>query len=358
MPRVAVVVGARPQFVKAAALAYARSAGDVGCEEFLVHTGQHHGAMSEVFFDELPLPTPAHHLGVAGGSHAEQTGRMLLALDPVFAAEDPDAVLVFGDTNSTLAATLVAVKRGIPVVHVEAGVRSFDWSMPEEVNRVLVDRAATLRCCPSVAAADRLADEGIRDGVHVVGDVMQDVLVRSARRLGDANPAAERLGLPHHGYVLATVHRAVVADDAVALGAIVADFAAVAAAGLSVVWPVHPRTRLTLGAGWTPPPGVVPVEPLGHLDTVALARGAAAVATDSGGLQKEAVWLGTPVVILRDATEWPELVTAGAAVLSPPARGDVADAVLSAAAGPRPAPQLTDDDAAARVYDAMRSLWS
>lgn len=312
--RIVTVVGARPQFVKAAAVSAVIAISD-GVEELLVHTGQHYdAAMSDVFFSELGIPAPKFHLGVGSASHGAQTGEMLRTLEPIIVAQEPDAVMVYGDTNSTLAAALVAAKLHVPVVHVEAGLRSFDKRMPEEINRILTDHVSTALLCPSERSVANLAAEGINDGVALVGDVMYDVLETTLQRVGDHNPVADRLGLAKDGYAVFTMHRAALTDDPVATEAVLGAIDAIARQGLPVVFPVHPRLRGSVGSRAFAP-GVHLIDPLGYRDMVALVRGSRVVITDSGGLQKEAAWLGTPCITIRDTTEWVETLDTGWNVL-------------------------------------------
>ncbi len=308
--RIVSVVGTRPQLIKAAALVPALRARH---EEVFVDTGQHWDeAMAGSFFAELSLPRPDHSLGVGGFGHAEQTARMLLALEPVLLGERPDAVLVYGDTNSTLAGALAAAKLGIPVAHVEAGLRSFDRRMPEEINRVVADHLSSWLFAPTPAAVANLAAEGVTDGVHEVGDLMQDLAGRVGREVGDPSALASvagALGLPlaPGGYAFATVHRAENRDpDAMrAWAAILAD----AAATRAVVLALHPGTKAALdSAGIVLDPRVHVVPPQGYRTTLTLQLHAAAVLTDSGGVQREAAWLRTPCLVLRDRTEWVEAV--------------------------------------------------
>ena len=325
--RILSVVGTRPQLIKAAALQPAlRSRHD----EVFVDTGQHWDeSMAGAFFTELGLARPDHSLGVGGGGHGDQTGRMLVALEPILHAERPDAVLVYGDTNSTLAGALAAAKLGIPVAHVEAGLRSFDRRMPEELNRVVADHLATWSFAPTPAAVANLAAEGIRDGVLEVGDLMQDLAarvsvdVRDPGVLGGIEAAlagsAPGLRLRPGGYVFATIHRAENRDpDAIrAWAAILGDAAGGPSAGGAPVGPrerpvvlaLHPGTRAAVAAaGVTLPPAIRVVDPLGSRTTLALQLHAAAVLTDSGGVQREAAWLRTPCLVLRGTTEWVEAV--------------------------------------------------
>ncbi len=310
--RIVSVVGTRPQLIKAAALAPILRRDHV---EVFVDTGQHWDeAMAGAFFRELDLPRPDHMLGVGGGSHGEQTARMLERLEPILVAEHPDAVLVYGDTNSTLVGALASAKLGIPVAHAEAGLRSFDRRMPEELNRVMADHLSTWLFAPTPAAVENLAAEGIRDGVLLVGDLMQDLAARVSAEVRDASVLAGiagSLGLPlvPGGYAFATVHRAENRDpDAMRAWS---SLLAAAAAARTVVLALHPGTAAALREGGVGlAPGIHVVAPQGYRTTLALQLHAAAVLTDSGGVQREAAWLRTPCLILRDRTEWVEAVAA------------------------------------------------
>ncbi len=342
--RIVSVVGARPQFIKAAPVCRALRA--AGHDEVLVHSGQHFDhAMSQVFFDELGIPAPDHNLGVAGGSHGAMTGQMLELLERLFVEVAPDTVLVYGDTNTTLAAGLAAAKIHIPVAHVEAGLRSFNRAMPEEINRVLTDHLSELLFCPTEIAVANLAAEGITDGVHQVGDVMLDAARHHAEH-ADPAKAAARYGLTPGGYYLATVHRAATADDPVALAGVVEAFASL---DLPVLWPVHPRTRKALESGGLASRDAVGsgadaagssalrlVEPLSYVETNALLRGAAALLTDSGGMQKEAYFFAVPCVTLREETEWVETVEAGWNRLAGTDPARIAEAVSAVRSGEPP----------------------
>ncbi len=298
------MVGARPQFVKAAPLSRALRR---RLREVLVHTGQHYDReMSGAFFDELGIPPPDRNLGIGSGSHGEMTGRMLEALEGVLREVGPAMVVVLGDTNSTLAGALAAAKLGIPVAHVEAGLRSFDPRMPEEINRRLTDHVSSLLFAPTVAAVANLRREGITRGVHRVGDVMQDAvlanLARARRRVGAVRPPGE--------YYLATLHRQENVDDPARLRAILS---ALERLPRPVVWPLHPRTRRRLREWGLRPGGTIRiVPPASYLEMLVLEEGARAILTDSGGVQKEAFLLGRPCITLRDTTEWVETVAAGA----------------------------------------------
>jgi UDP-N-acetylglucosamine 2-epimerase len=305
-PTVLTVVGARPQFVKAAPLSRALRR---HLREVLVHTGQHYDyEMSASFFEQLELPEPDRHLGIGSGRHGAMTGRMLEALEAAIGEEHPDAVLVYGDTNSTLAGALAAAKMHVPIIHVEAGLRSFDRRMPEEVNRRLTDHVSSLLFCPTTAAVQNLRREGIRRGVHNAGDVMMDaVLDNLARARKKAKP---EVALPPRTYYLATVHRQENVDDDARLRAILGELARLP---LPTLVPLHPRTRKRLEALGLSAQGLVRfLRPAPYLEMLLLTSGARAVLTDSGGLQKEAFILGTPCLTLRDTTEWVETVAAGA----------------------------------------------
>jgi UDP-N-acetylglucosamine 2-epimerase len=309
--RIVSVVGTRPQLIKAAALLPAlRSRHD----EIFVDTGQHYDeAMAGSFFAELGLPRPDHSLGIGGGSQAEQTGRMLPAIEAVLIATRPAAVLVYGDTNSTLAGALAAAKLGVPVAHVEAGLRSFDRRMPEEINRVVADHLSRWLFAPTPTAVANLAAEGVVDGVTLVGDVMQDLAARVSAEVRDpaalaATGPGSELGLAPGGYLFATVHRAENRSGP-AIAAWTRLLAEVARPERPVVLALHPGTRAALASlGATMSGDVRVIEPQGYRTTLALELHAAAVLTDSGGIQREAAWLGVPCLVLRDTTEWVEAV--------------------------------------------------
>jgi len=303
------VVGARPQFVKAAPVSRALAEG--GIDEVLVHTGQHHDTqMSQVFFDELDIPAPRHNLEIHGGGHGDMTGRMLTALEPIVMAERPDMVLVYGDTNSTLAGALVASKLHIPIAHVEAGLRSFNRRMPEEINRILTDHLSALLLCPTRTAVGNLAAEGITQGVHMVGDVMYDATLLARRIAESRSHILATLGLAPSAYALATVHRAENTDDPARLATIL-DWLRAQAREQRVVLPIHPRTRTRAAAAGLDFAGIVTCDPVGYIDMACLLGHANAVYTDSGGVQKEAYFHRTPCVTLRDETEWVETIECG-----------------------------------------------
>lgn len=333
--KVVTIVGARPQFIKAAGVSRVIRR---HVQEILVHTGQHYDyEMAGIFFDGLGLPAPDYDLGVGSGSHGEQTGDMLKGIEKVLRSETPDKAMVYGDTNSTLAGALAAAKLGIPVIHVEAGLRSFNRTMPEEINRVVTDHLSDLLLCPSSTAVRNLAAEGIRRNVHLVGDVMLDILDWArGPALEKAEEVLGRLNVHGREFLLVTVHRSENTDRVERLIEIVR-----ALNGLSepVVFPVHPRTQKALEvAGLRLGAHVRMIDPIGYLDMLALSASSRMILTDSGGLQKEAYWLGVPCLTLRDETEWVETVEAGwnmivgidgerirraVASFKPPARRDV-----------------------------------
>jgi UDP-GlcNAc3NAcA epimerase len=301
------VVGARPQFVKAAVLSEKlRQKG----KEILVHTGQHYDDnMSQVFFDELGIPKPDIHLGIGGGSHAEQTGYMLIELEKVLLQERPDWCIVFGDTNSTLAGALAAAKIHIPVAHVEAGLRSFNKEMPEEINRILCDHVSDALFCPTQNAADLLQNEGITEGVYIVGDVMADVFKRSLVRAEESSTILAKLKLQPKSYILVTVHRAGNTDNLENLRTLLETLGDLKQ---PVVFPMHPRTRNVVQAEKIHvPQNVMVIDPVGYFDILKLESNASAIMTDSGGMQKEAYWAGVRCITLREETEWMETVEAG-----------------------------------------------
>ena len=308
--RIVSLVGNRPQFVKAAPLCIALRAQG---EEILVHSGQHYDPeLADLFFDELGIPSPDHALDVGPGTPVHQIAIMMERFEHVVRDEKPDAVLVYGDTTTTLAGALVAAKCGIPLAHVEAGLRSFDKTMPEEQNRVVTDHLSDVLLCPTRQAVDNLAAEGITRGVHLVGDVMFDA-GRMFAPLAEHRGAPAAHGLEPGGYLLVTIHRAAATDTPEALDAMVQVLASL---GRPAIFPVHPRTRAKLQAGgrWDAlqdVPGLILAPPVGYLDFTSLLMGAEAVVTDSGGVQKEAYFHGVPCVTLRDTTEWVETVEGG-----------------------------------------------
>ena len=353
--KVLTVIGNRPQFIKAAAVSPPLRREH---EEILVHTGQHFDdTLSAVFFAELGLPAPDRQLGIALGTSSSQTSRMLAALEPVLAEESPDAVLVYGDTNSTLAGALAGAQAQIPVAHVEAGMRSFDRSMPEELNRVLTDHASSLLLCSTDVAMTNLRHEAVAGRAELVGDVMVDVAMAIQPEARERIDLLEARGLTRGEYVLATAHRAGNVDDPERLARLVELLIGLP---LPVVLPLHPRTDARLrSAGLhdrlADAPGVTLTEPVGYFELTALLCNARAVVTDSGGLQKEAYLAGVPCITLRPNTEWTETVEAGWNVLTDLDR----DRVLAALQREPPAvapPLYGDGHAGERVVAALTTL--
>ena len=308
--KILTIVGARPQFIKAAAVSRAIRQAE-GFDEVMVHTGQHFDRnMSDVFFDELDIPKPRHRLDINGGGHGDMTGRMLMAIEPVMIAEKPDWVVVYGDTNSTLAGSLTASKLHIPVAHVEAGLRSFNRRMPEEINRLVTDHLSTLHLCPTTTAVANLAAEGVTKGVHHLGDVMYDATLFAIEKAAKSSDVLTELELAPSGYALATVHRPENTDDPVQLGAVLR-FLREKARVRPVILPLHPRTRAAVSRMGLALDGLRVIDPVGYLDMAKLLHHAVEVYTDSGGLQKEAYFHRVPCVTLRDETEWTETITHG-----------------------------------------------
>lgn len=334
MIKITTVVGARPQFVKAAAIS--REIRDNFSEtvrEVIVHTGQHHDEnMSQVFFDQLDIPRPDFNLEIAGGRHGEMTGRMLGSLESVFVDQKPDWVLVYGDTNSTLAGALAAAKLHIPVAHVEAGLRSFNMRMPEEINRILTDRVSSLLFCPTETAVKNLRNEGMAAGIHQVGDVMFDVAMFYGERAREESTALTDWKLAEKGFALATCHRAENTDDPERLEAILAALAQIAQEKMPVVLPLHPRTRNKVsefGFGHYLE-RLVTTGPLGFLDMIAVEQSAQVILTDSGGVQKEAFFFEVPCVTMREETEWVETVELGWNTLAGADRTRIVEAFVGA----------------------------
>lgn len=358
MKTVLTVVGARPQFIKAAPLS--RAVQQRGAfRELLVHTGQHYDAnMSDVFFSELGIAPPARYLGISGGNHGAMTGAMLAALEEVYLDLKPDAVIVYGDTNSTLAGALAASKLHIPVVHIEAGLRSFNRRMPEEQNRVLTDHLSDLLLVPSEVARRNLESEGIKGSAVVqVGDIMYDAARQFGAIAGKSSTVLADNGLVDGGYVLSTIHRAENTDDPDRLFAIV-EALDVVAETLPVVLPLHPRTRAVLDRAERSPSRVKLIPPVGYLDMVRLEAGAAVIATDSGGVQKEAYFQGVPCITLRDETEWIELIESGWNRLVPPlSSAQIALAILEArgSTGQQVQP-YGDGNAASKIVSAIEAM--
>lgn len=343
------VVGARPQFIKAAMVSRVIRP---HCQEIIVHTGQHYDEnLSQIFFEEFKMPRPDIHLGVGSGTHAEQTGKMMIGIEKVLLEYKPDWLLVYGDTNSTLAGTLAAVKVRVPVAHVEAGLRSFNRDMPEELNRVLCDTVSDVLFCPIEQAVHNLVEEGIRHNVFLVGDVMADAIeyyIHLARKHSDI---LERYGLKKKSYALVTIHRAGNTDDESKLSALLNSLGQL---DLLVVFPVHPRTKKAIEQyNLSLAKNILMIEPIGYFDMLQLEENADCILTDSGGIQKEAYLLGVRCITLREETEWIETVSAGWNQLV----GTDSDAIISAVTRWRPMgqrmPIYGDGHAAEKIRDVL-----
>jgi UDP-GlcNAc3NAcA epimerase len=353
--KVVSIVGARPQFIKAAALTRVLDS-NAPFEYLLVHTGQHYDqALSEIFFEELEIPKPDYCLEVGSGNHGAQTGKMLRSIEEVLLQVMPDMTLVFGDTNSTLAGALAAAKLHIPVAHVEAGLRSFNRRMPEEINRVLTDHASDLLFAPTAASVENLTNEGLAiDRIFAVGDVMYDVALYYGEKAERRSRILEQLGLKPKQYVLATIHRAENTDDAQRLRTIF-DGLDLVAREVNVVVPLHPRTLHAAKRCGIAFKHAQVIEPVGYLDMVMLEKHSRLIATDSGGVQKEAFFYNVPCVTLRSETEWLELLELGwNRVVPPSAPAKIAEAILEnldrsgASASP-----YGNGDAARKIIDVI-----
>lgn len=353
MARFIVVAGARPNFMKIApVLAELDRRGE---RATLVHTGQHYDvAMSDVFFDELGIPSPDHHLEVGSASHAVQTARIMEAFEPVVLDERPEIVVVAGDVNSTVACALVAAKLGVEVAHIEAGLRSRDWAMPEEINRLVTDRLSQYLLAPSQDGVDNLRAEGYSDdAIHLVGNVMVDTLLNNIER-AKARPTLDDLGLVPGLYALLTLHRPSNVDDPATLSGLLKAIATIAEL-IPVLWPIHPRIRSRIEA-IDLPAGVRLMEPAGYLDFLALQASAKLVLTDSGGLQEETTTLGVPCLTLRENTERPITIEEGTNQLAgtdPTRIANLAQEILSGSAPRLRRPHLWDGRAASRIVDAL-----
>lgn len=314
-----------------------------GIVESTIHTGQHYDPlMSQIFFDELEILAPQCHLSIGSGSHGAQTGRMIEAIEGALIDRRPDWVVLFGDTNTTLAGAIAAAKLHIPIAHVEAGLRSFNRRMPEEINRILTDHASTLLFTPTPTATNNLLNEGIsRKQIYEVGDVMLDAVLFYRDRADKVSTIVSDVGLTAKQYVLATIHRAENTDDSERLQRILSAFVDLAN-HLPIVFPVHPRTRgviEALGSRTPSHPNLHLLEPLGYLDMIQLEKSAAVILTDSGGIQKEALFLQVPCVVIREQTEWVENLSSGISFLTPPTSSA---ALVDAALKARNCHQITD----------------
>jgi len=330
--KVVSIVGARPQFIKLAPLSKALR--EAGFKEVIVHTGQHYDDnMSELFFKELEIPEPDYNLGIGSGSHGEQTGRMLIAIEDILLKEKPNLVIIYGDTNSTLAGALASSKLHIPLSHIEAGLRSFNKNMPEEINRIVADHLSSLLFAPTETAIENLRREGIEKGVYLVGDIMFDALMHFSRISDAKSKILETLNLKPKEYYLATIHRAENTDNYERLKNILETLSSL---DKPVIFPVHPRTRNRITVHkleFLLKGSLVTVEPVGYLDMISLEKNAYAILTDSGGVQKEAFWLRVPCITLRDETEWVETVRYGWNRLVGADKEKILDAVKSISPG-------------------------
>jgi len=338
--KIVTIIGARPQFIKAATISRAIAAHNrltpesSPLTEVIIHTGQHYDDnMSAIFFRQLEIPEPNYNLNIGSCYHGVQTGRMMIAIEDVLLKENPDWILIYGDTNSTLAGALAAAKLHIRIAHVEAGLRSYNRLMPEEINRIVADQLSNLLFCPSQVAVSNLAAEGIINGVTVTGDVMADALQFAALKAATQSDILPRLGLQPKGYLLATVHRAENTDDHDRLGNIMHALSKLAESEV-VVLPLHPRTKKIL-EDTSPsllafsPSRLQLIDPVGYFDIIALEKSASKILTDSGGMQKEAYWLKVPCITLRDATEWIETVESGWNILGGANCDRISEAVRS-----------------------------
>lgn len=359
--KIVTVIGARPQFVKAATVSAAivqQSKRGAAIEEVLVHTGQHYDPnMSQIFFDQLGMPRPKYNLAVGSGSHGAMTGKMLGAVEQILIDEKPDWLLVYGDTNSTLAGALAAAKLHVPVCHVEAGLRSFDKRMPEEINRILTDHVSELLLCPTQAAITNLRNEGVARGVHHVGDVMYDAALIFAKVAGSSSDVLARYGLAPKGFLLATVHRAENTDDPTRLAGILKALTNLASDACPLLLPLHPRTRATLKSRGLEQllernPALKTVEPVPFLDMIVLEQQAKLILTDSGGVQKEAYFHRVPCVTLRDETEWVETIDAGWNQLAGADQRRIEQAAAAAKPG-RAIDEYGDGNAAGKVVELL-----
>ena len=324
--KIITIIGARPQFIKAAVISRAIRQRSEEIQELIIHTGQHFDAnMSDIFFEELDIPKPDFHLGVGGGTHGQNTGRMLEKIEEVLLQEKPDYVLVYGDTDSTLAGTLAAVKLHIPVAHVEAGLRSFNRKMPEEINRILTDHASDLLFTPTLTAVKNLQNEGVGvSKIKQVGDVMFDAALFYGAKVEQHSTLLKDLGIASKAYALVTLHRAENVDNKARLASI---FAGLAKYNKPIILPLHPRTKKMMeGFGILLPTNIKIIDPIGYLDMILLEKHADLIATDSGGVQKEAYFHKVPCITMRDQTEWIELVEHGVNILT----GADTDAIIAA----------------------------
>lgn len=345
------VVGARPQFVKSAPVSKAII--DAGHDEFIIHTGQHYDyGMSKVFFDELDIKEPYVNLNIGSGTHGNQTGQMLIGIETVLMDQKPDIVLVYGDTNSTLAGALAAVKLGIKLAHIEAGLRSYNRQMPEEHNRVLTDHCSDLLFCPTRTAVDNLASEGIRNGVHLVGDTMYDAILKFIQVASQQSNILKELNLEPKYYTLATIHRPYNTDNPDVLAAILDAFARTQQ---TIIFPIHPRTMKVIStSNLSIPKNVVIIKPIGYLDMLNLEQNSETILTDSGGIQKEAYFLKVKCLTLRPETEWVETTSTGWNILVGTDTDRIVSAMETKLDADLPHPQLFGDgNASAKIVSLL-----
>lgn len=350
------IVGARPQFIKAAPVSNALRKNH---SEFLVHTGQHYDEnMSRLFFDELGIPAPDVNLEIGSGPHGEQTGRMLVGIEKILVEKKPDLVLVYGDTNSTLAGAIAAAKLHIPIGHVEAGLRSFNRRMPEEINRILTDKISNYLFCPTSTAVAHLQKEGITAGVHRTGDVMYDAALHFAGLAEKKESVLAKLGIEHKHYLLATCHRPQNTDDEQALTGIVEAFIE---SGETVVFPVHPRTSVFLKKfglleRMIKTKNMMPIEPVGYLEMLQLEKFAKKILTDSGGVQKEAYFFKVPCITMRPETEWVETVEDGWNILTGSDKRKILQAITGFSPTHEQKNHYGDGRASERIADILSSI--
>jgi len=363
--KIVTILGARPQFIKASPVSkaiadYNQSLSDSSesIRELIIHTGQHYDHnMSRIFFEDMQIPEPHLNLGVGSGSHGKQTGEMLIRIENVLKTEKPDWVLVYGDTNSTLAGALAGIKLHIPVAHVEAGLRSYNRSMPEEHNRVLTDHCADLLLCPSQTAVENLKKERVNQGVHLVGDTMYDAVLQFGEIARGRSTILQDLNLKPGGYLLATVHRPYNTDSPAVLKEILSAFLAL---DEPVVFPIHPRTKNKIEEtdfDFSPQTSnLKPIPPVGYLDMLMLEKNSRMILTDSGGMQKEAYFLGVPCVTLRPETEWVETVEAGWNVLVSADRNEILRTVTGFRTPTARPPLYGDGNAAKNILDRIKGM--
>jgi UDP-GlcNAc3NAcA epimerase len=350
--KILTVIGARPQFIKAAPVSKVlREKND----EKIIHTGQHYDEnMSKIFFDELEIPRPDYNLNIGSGNHGYQTGMMLMKIEEILLDEKPDAVMVYGDTNSTLAGALSASKLLIPVIHIEAGLRSFNMAMPEEQNRILTDHISKLLFCPTETAVGNLKNEGISKGVYDVGDVMLDATMQFKEKASKSSKILEKLGIEGMDYILATIHRAENTNSPTKLKNIIESLGK---SGLYIILPLHPRTRKYIKMyGIKIPGNINMIEPVGYLDMIQLEANSQKVVTDSGGVQKEAFFLKKPCITLREETEWVETVENGWNILVGSHEKSIIDALLNFKPSKKQMSVFGDGNASVHISDILSNI--